>query len=147
MQRPVTVDSQRAAALRFADPRVQALFHVLLLFLLVQGTFAHKDVREHLAPLLGYKPSQYSAGRITYDLRRLRMHALIERIPNTHRYRITAKGLRTALFCTRLYNRSLRPGLAIIAPNPAHPHLPMARTIRAAEAALDQWCTHAKLAA
>ena len=147
MQRPVTVDSQRAAALRFADPRVQALFHVLLLFLLVQGTFAHKDVREHLAPLLGYKPSQYSAGRITYDLRRLRMHALIERIPNTHRYRITAKGLRTALFCTRLYNRSLRPGLAIIAPNPAHPHLPMARTIRAAEPALDQWCTHAKLAA
>jgi hypothetical protein len=147
MQRPVTVDSQRAAALRFADPRVQALFHVLLLFLLVQGTFAHKDVREHLAPLLGYKPSQYSAGRITYDLRRLRMHALIERIPNTHRYRITAKGLRTALFCTRLYNRSLRPGLAIIAPNPANPHLPMARTIRAAEAALDQWCTHAKLAA
>ena len=39
MQRPVVVDAQRAAALRFADPRVQALLHVLLLFLLVQGTF------------------------------------------------------------------------------------------------------------
>ncbi|MGH3143051.1 MAG: hypothetical protein ACRDO9_07975, partial [Gaiellales bacterium] len=86
--------------MRFADPRVQALFHVLLLFVLVQGTFAHKDVREHLAPLLGHKPSQYSTGRITYDLRRLCMHGLIERILDTHRYRITAKGLRTALFCT-----------------------------------------------
>src|ERR1700691_4848475 len=53
MQTPITVNDQRVAALRFADPRVQALLHVLLLFLLVQGTFTHKDVREHLAPLLG----------------------------------------------------------------------------------------------
>ena len=37
MQRPVTVNDQRAAALRFADPRVQALLHLLLLFLLVQN--------------------------------------------------------------------------------------------------------------
>ena len=58
MQRPITVNDQRAAALRFADPRVQALLHVLLLFLLVQRTFTSKDLREHLAPLLGKKPSQ-----------------------------------------------------------------------------------------
>ena len=63
MQRPLTVDDQRAAALRFADPRVQALLHVLLLFLLVQGTFAHKDLREHLAPLLGQKPEPIHAGK------------------------------------------------------------------------------------
>ena len=50
------------------------------------------DVREHLAPLLGKKPSQLTPGRITYDLRRLRLHGLIERIPKTHRYRITAQG-------------------------------------------------------
>ena len=85
-----TVDEERlrapTEALRFADPRVQALLHVLLLFLLVQGTFTHKDLREHLAPLLGQKPSQMTPGRITYDLRRLRLHALTERIPKTHRY-------------------------------------------------------------
>jgi hypothetical protein len=147
MQRPVTVDSHRAAALRFADRRVHALFHVLLLFLHVRGTFTHKDVREHLAPLLGYKPSQYSIGRGTYDLRRLRMHGLIERIPRTHRYRPTPKGMRTAIFCTKLYNRSFRTGLAVIAPAPANPELPVAKAIRAAEAALDQWYHHAKLAA
>jgi putative ABC transport system substrate-binding protein len=37
------VNDQRAAALRFADPRVQALLHVLLLLLLVRGTFANKE--------------------------------------------------------------------------------------------------------
>src|SRR5439155_13321395 len=111
MQRPVTVDGQRAAALRFADPRVQGLLHVLLLFVLVQGTFAHSDLREHLAPLLGQKPSQLTPGQITYDLRRLRLHGLIERIPKSYRYRITARGLRTAIFYTRLYDRALRTGL------------------------------------
>ena len=147
LQRPVTVDNHRAAALRFADPRVQALLHVLLLFVLVQGTITHKQVREHLAPLLGQKPSQYPPGRITYDLRRLRLHGLTERIPKTHRYRITAKGLRTALFYTRLYTRTMRPALAIISPADANPGFPMANTIRAAEAALDTWYRDAKIAA
>ena len=147
MQKPVTVGEQRAAALRFADPRVQGLLHVLLLFLLVQGTFRNKDLREHIAPLLGIKPSQLSPGRVTYDLRRLRLHGLIERIPKTHRYRITAKGLRTAIFYTRLYNRSLRPGLAVISPDAANANSPVARSIRAAEAALNTWYDKENLAA
>jgi DNA-binding HxlR family transcriptional regulator len=147
MQRPVTVGEQRAAALRFADPRVQGLLHVLLLFLLVQGTFRNKDLREHIAPLLGIKPSQLTPGRVTYDLRRLRLHGLIERIPKTHCYRITAKGLRTAIFYTRLYNRSLRTGLALISPDAANTNLPLARSIRAAEAALNTWYDKANLAA
>jgi hypothetical protein len=147
MQKPVTVGDQRAAALRFADPRVQALMQVLLLFLLVQGTITHKDLREHSAALLGRKPSQLTPGRITYDLRRLRLHGLIERIPKTRRYRITTKGLRTAVFYTRLYNRSLRTGLAIVAPAAAAAELPMAKSIRAAETAVNAWYDHAKVAA
>jgi len=75
------------------------------------------------------------------------MHGLIERIESTHRYRITPKGLRTALFCTRLYNRALRPALAVIAPKTATPQLPLAKAIRGAEAALDKWCLNAKIAA
>ncbi len=53
---------------------------------------------------------------MTYDLRRLRLHGLIERIPHTQRYRVTREGLRTALFFTRVYGRILRPGLARIIP-------------------------------
>ena len=147
MQRPVTVDGQRAAALRFADPRVQGLLHVLLLFVLVQGTFAHSDLREHLAPLLGQKPSQLTPGRITYDLRRLRLHGLIERIPKSYRYRITANGLRTAIFYTRLYNRALRTGLAIISQRAIDYELPIAKSIRAAEVAVNNWYDDEKLAA
>src|SRR4029077_1006685 len=91
MQRPVTVDGQRAAALRFADPRVQALSHVLLLFVLVQGTFPHRDLRKWL----------HCSGKSRADSSRDRPHTTCdatERIPKSYRYRITASGLRTAIF-------------------------------------------------
>jgi hypothetical protein len=32
-------------------------------------------------------------GWMSYDLRRLRLHGLIERIPKSHRYRLTPAGL------------------------------------------------------
>ena|SRR5216683_1721575 len=67
--------------------------------------------------------------------------------PRPGHYRITAKGLRTALFYTRLYDRSLRPGLAIISLAASNPVLPMDKSIRAAEASLNDWYEHAKLAA
>jgi len=61
-------------------------------------------------------------GRLTYDLRRLRLHGLIARIPKTHRYRFTQTGLRTALFYTRIYARVLRPGLALVSPHAPDHH-------------------------
>jgi hypothetical protein len=48
---------------------------------------------------------------------------------------------------TRLYNRSLRTGLAIISPGAANPELPMVKSIRAAETAVNKWYQHEKLAA
>jgi predicted MarR family transcription regulator len=110
----------------------------LVLFVLVQGTFARRDLREHLAPLLGQKPSRLTPGRITYDVRRLRLHGLIERTPKSYRYRITAKGLRTAIFYTRLYNRALRTGSAIISQRAIDYELTIAKSIRAAEVAVNK---------
>jgi predicted MarR family transcription regulator len=50
---------------------------------------------------------------MTYDLRRLRLHGLIERVPRTHRYRITPAGARAAMFYARLYTRALRPASSL----------------------------------
>jgi len=49
---------------------------------------------------------------MSYDLRRLRLHGLLERIPKSHRYRLTTFGLKTALFYSRTYQRLLRRGLS-----------------------------------
>ncbi len=117
--RPITVGGQRASALRFEDPRVQALLLVLVMYLFQTDGFTSKQLREPLAQLLGIAPAMITRARMTYDLRRLRLHALIERIPKTHRFRVTREGLRIAVFFSRTWARLLRPGLSLIAP-PAH---------------------------
>jgi hypothetical protein len=45
---------------------------------------------------------------MTYDLRRLRLHGMIERVPKTHRYQVTDFGFRVALFFTRTHARLVR---------------------------------------
>lgn len=114
--RPIQVDGQRAAALRFGDQRVQALFAVLVVFSLQLRGFTNQEIRPLLAQLLGLEPAHYPIGRMTYDLRRLRLHGIIERIPHSHRYQLTPNGLRIALFFSRTYTRLLRPKLAEIMP-------------------------------
>ena len=111
---PVLVDDQRAAGLRFGDRRVHALMHALCLFALAPTGFRHRDVRDHVAQLQGRDPATYSAGAMTYDLRRLRLHGLIERVPSSHRYRITPVGAQVAMFYARLYTRALRPASSLL---------------------------------
>src|SRR5947209_5168707 len=113
---------------------------------LTQGV-ASKGVREHLARLLGLDPGTMTPGQLTYDLRRLRLHGLIERLPGTHRYRVTREGLRTALFFTRVYARILRPGLARIAPAAPSGDAVLRPYFAKLEVALDHWIDQAKLAA
>ena len=110
---PVTIHGQRGPALRFGDPRVQALLSILVVFRLLPDGFSNRDLREHLAPLLGIDPASMTAGRMTYDLRRLRLHGIIERVPHTHRYQVTPFGFKVAMFFTRTYARLLRQGLAL----------------------------------
>jgi hypothetical protein len=112
LQQPAEVDGQHVSALPFGQERVQALLAVLLLFCLQPEGFRNRQLRPLLAQLLGLSESQISPGRMSYDLRRLRLHAPIERIPKTQRYRLTAFGLKTALFYSRAYQRLVRPGLS-----------------------------------
>jgi hypothetical protein len=110
---PVSIHDQRAVGLRFGDPRVHALMHALCLFALAPTGFRHRELRDHIAPLQGRDPATYSAGAMTYDLRRLRLHGLIERVPKSHRYRITKTGAQVAIFYARLYTRALRPASSL----------------------------------
>ncbi|MEJ2108158.1 MAG: hypothetical protein P8X48_12670 [Acidiferrobacteraceae bacterium] len=109
---PQVVAGQRAAGLHFDDPRVLALFTALCLFLTQPEGFRHASLRDWMAQALGVPLAAYSGARMTYDLRRLRLHGLIERIPQSHRYRVTGLGLRVALFFTKVHSRILRPGLS-----------------------------------
>jgi hypothetical protein len=147
LQRPRRIAGQRAAALRFGDANTQALLNAVLMFVFVARGFTNQDLRQAFAVLLGKRAEDITPGRMSYELRRLRLHGLIERLPKTHRYRLTDEGLRTALFYTRVYSRILRPAMAPIIPMmPAHSPASM-RRFRAAEAAVNSWCDEVHIAA
>jgi hypothetical protein len=119
---PVTIDGQRVPALRFDAPATQALLAALVVCRLLPTGFANRDLRGLLAPLLNVHPSTITQGRMSYHLRRLRLHGLIERIPHTHRYLVTDFGLTAAIFLTRAHARFIGAGLAdLVGPDPPPP--------------------------
>src|SRR5262249_37137039 len=67
VNQPVEVEGQRASALRYGDPGVLALLSALLVFRLLPGGFSNRELREHLAPLLGEGPGELTQGRMTYQ--------------------------------------------------------------------------------
>ena len=144
---PIEVDGQRASGLRFADVAVQALLSALLVFRLLPRGFSNRNLRDHWAPLLGKAPDDMTSGQMTYHLRRLRLHSLIERIPGTHRYRVTRLGWCTALFCTRTYNRILRPGLAQIVPIEAMDDSKLRQGFDQIDQVIDRWIEKRKVPA
>jgi hypothetical protein len=125
---PTVIGAQRASALPFTAARTQALLAALVVFHLLPHGFRARDLRAHLAPLLGRPAESMTAGQLTYDLRRLRLHGLIARIDGTHRYTVTDRGLRLAIYLTRVHRRLLCNGLADLLdehaiPTPARRHL------------------------
>ena len=144
---PAVLGSQRASALPFDSARTQALLAALVLFVLSPQGFRNRDLRAHLAPLLGCDPSLISPGRMSYDLRRLRLHGLIERIPDTHRYRVTDDGLRYAIFLTQVHARLLHPGLAtLLDPSPPAPN-PMRKAADELTRTVNELINRSRLAA
>jgi hypothetical protein len=110
---PVVTDGgTRIPGIRLGCPHSHALLTALLIFRLQPRGFTNRQLRDHIAPLRGL--TDLSAGQMSYDLRRLRSHGLIERLPRTHRYRVTDLGLHTAMLLTRIHNRVLPTGLAQI---------------------------------
>ena len=109
----VEVCNLRASGLRFGDSRVMALMNALCLFLTLPHGFRNKNLRACIAQLLGIEPANYKPGSMTYDLRRLRLHGLIERIPGTFRYFVTEKGIKVSAFYSKVYARLFRPALSL----------------------------------
>ena len=146
VNRPREVNGQRASALRFTDPRVLVLWTALVLFRLLPSGFAHRDLRDQVVALTGQTPESITPGRMTYDLRRLRLHGFIQPIPRTHRYQVTEFGLRVALFFTRVHARILRPGLSQAMPNAPPLNSLLQRCFQQLEAEIGRRVEQAKLA-
>jgi hypothetical protein len=75
IHQPYVREGQRTGALRFGDQRAMALAGSLCLVVHAVTGFTNKSLRGQVAGLLG---TDYSSSQMSYDLRRLRLHGLID---------------------------------------------------------------------
>ena len=108
----VSADGRRAPALRFGDPRVQALAGALCVGLHAVTGITNKSLRALMTGLLAGSSADYTMSQASYDLTRLRRNGLIARVAGRNRYRLTDDGLAFAIFYTKIHNRVLRPLMA-----------------------------------
>lgn len=135
-------NGQRASALRFADRRVMALLGALAGQSYIPQPLGNRSLRPSVAQLLG---TSYSRAQMTYDLRRLRLKKLIERIGNSHRYRLTELGIKVVTFFTKLYQRLFRPGLAALLPEQPYPS-DLALALSKVSEVIQSWAEQSALA-
>ena len=145
VQRPTQEAGGRAPGLRFGDGRVMALMQGLCGFAHLPGGFRNRDLRPRVAALLGLDEQTYTSGRMTYDLRRLRLKGLIHRIPGTTRYTATTYGLHVALFYTKAFLRILRPGWAALVPDPDPVPHPLRDALLQVDTEIQKLCDEANL--
>jgi hypothetical protein len=142
---PTTTETgQRAPGLRFGQPRVMALFAGLSRFLPALNGFDNADLRETMQTLLNVTPDQYTAGQMSYDLRRLRLKGLIARIEGSHRYLLTTYGRRVAYFMTKLQQRIFNVASVALQASTALPTR-LTRAFQQLDAELEQLVTAANL--
>src|SRR5262249_49449118 len=139
VSRPYLRDGQRTGALRFGDGRVMALAGALCLTVHAIAGFNNRSLRALVGDLLG---TTYTSAQMTYDLRRLRLHGLIARVPKSSTYFLTPQGLRVALFYTKVHDRLLIPLLA--ADQPPAP-TPIRRALHIIDQSLESYIDHARI--
>jgi len=99
----------------------------------------NKSLRGLVAGLFG---TDYGTNQMSYDLRRLRLHGIIERIPGTNTYRVTDDGIRIAVFYTKVRARVLGPLLDAQPPNMT---LGLRRAMTAIDNVVDEFVTNSRM--
>ena len=119
-----------------------------LLELLMQGAGGHfrkwttAQVHQALLDTNNLKPKDYTLTQLRYDMRKLRLHGLIERVPKTYAYRFTSKGTKLSILLIQLRKRIYGPlSFALFRTRPNPQFTPNSRFEKAylkVEKAMDQ---------
>jgi hypothetical protein len=110
LAKPVQFKKSKIAGIRLDQVRMMRLLQRLLgRGAGSLGGWNAKELRSAILDTFELKATQYSINALRYDLRKLRAHSLIERLPHSHRYRLTSKGQKVALLMTLLRKRLYGP--------------------------------------
>jgi hypothetical protein len=124
LAQPVTQGKTKVSGIKLEQKRILRLLEVLL-----QGAsgrlkrWTTAQLRQTVLEQCSLKEQDYTLNQVRYDLRKIRLHGLIERIPHSYAYRFTQRGQKLALLLIQLRKRIYGPiafGLLHHRPNKDH---------------------------
>ncbi len=123
---PVIQGKTKVSGIKLEQKRLLRLLEILL-----QGAGGHlkrwttAQLRQTVLEQCGLKEKDYNLNQIRYDLRKIRLHGLIERLPHTHAYRFTQRGQKLALLLIQLRKRIYGPiAFGTLRHRPNKDHMP-----------------------
>jgi hypothetical protein len=107
----VLPNGKRIPGLKLDHPRQLALMHALVRFahIAAGNAFTTPALYPHVLELLGASQPDYKLGSLRYDLSKLRAKQLVEKVPNSRRYRLTPQGYSLCVVFLKLFERIYAP--------------------------------------
>jgi len=124
LAKPGQVNRTTTPGIKLENERILAVLTALPQLVHYPGGFRSADLRPIVQAALRV---DYSPSQANYDLRKLRGKRLVERLPESRRYRLTSEGGRVAAFLSKLREQILAPVLGPI--RARRPPLPARRPL------------------
>jgi hypothetical protein len=104
-------NGRRIPGLKLDHPRQLAVMHALVRFanIAAGGQFTTADLHAPALQALGRSETEYSLASLRYDLSKLRAKGLIQRIPQSRRYRLVGKGYSICVAFLKLFEKIYAP--------------------------------------
>jgi hypothetical protein len=103
-------NGKRIPGLKLDHPRQLAVMHAVVRFahLAAGTTFTTGQLHREALAALGTSPDAYPLGSLRYDLSKLRVKGLVEKMPHSRRYRLLPRGYAICLVFLKLFEPHLR---------------------------------------
>ena len=109
MALPVTAGKTKIAGIKIHDTRMMRLMEVLLHGGPQLNGWRSLEIHQALLTTFVLSASTYTLTQLRYDLRKMKVHGLLERIGRGYRYRLTDKGVKAALMFILFHKRVCGP--------------------------------------
>jgi hypothetical protein len=143
LAKPLIQGKTKVAGIKLENTRLMRLLELLM-----QGAGGHfrkwttSQLHQAVLDACNLKPKDYTLTQLRYDVRKLRLHGLIERLPKSYAYRFTPKGTKLSILLVQLRKRIYGPlafGLFRARPNPEFiPDSPFEKAYLKIERAFDE---------
>ena len=106
---PITVGTAKFPGIKIHDTRMIRLMEVLLHGGTTVGGWTAKQIHDAILTTFELPAARYGLNQLSYDLRKMKAHGLLDRDGKRYAYRLTDKGTKVALTFVLFHQRLCGP--------------------------------------